>query len=75
MELNAAAAASLSSAGEREPPLRPVFLTPKAACALTGLGMTTIYKLIADGTLQSVVIGRSRRILYASIEALGQAAK
>lgn len=33
------------------------------------LGRTKVYELLADGHLQSIKIGRSRRILVQSVEA------
>ena len=34
------------------------------------LGRTKVYELLADGRIQSVKIGRSRRILAESLEAI-----
>lgn len=39
------------------------------------VGRTTIYKLLSEGRLKSVNIGRSRRILLASVDEIGKGAK
>jgi excisionase family DNA binding protein len=54
----------------RREPLKPVSVTINDACKITGLGRTKVYELIAQGTLESVAIGRRRLVLYAAIEAL-----
>lgn len=50
--------------------------SPKDVSRVTGLGMTTIYKLLGDGTLKSRTIGRRRLVTAASVRALveGEAA-
>lgn len=40
----------------------PLLLTPEQAADLLGLGRTQTFALIKDGSLESVKIGRSRRI-------------
>ncbi len=52
------------------PTPRPISVTVQTARKLTGLGNTTIYQLIKQGKLKSVVIGRRRLILYDSLESL-----
>jgi excisionase family DNA binding protein len=42
------------------------------ACTITGLSHSSIYELIRDGRLTSVMIGRRRLVLMRSIEALLQ---
>jgi|HubBroStandDraft_6_1064221.scaffolds.fasta_scaffold1965889_1 excisionase family DNA binding protein len=42
------------------------------ACKITGLSRSSVYQLLADGKLQSVLIRRRRLVLYSSIEALLQ---
>ena len=49
---------------------KPLAVTVNSACELTGLGRTTIYKLIGTGQLDSVSIGRKRLVLSASIDRL-----
>lgn len=39
-----------------------ILLAPERAAEQLGVGRTTIYALIASGDLESVKIGRSRRI-------------
>jgi excisionase family DNA binding protein len=52
------------------PAQRPVLVTVKEARALTGLGNTKIYELIAKKQLRSTKVGRRRLIAYSSIENL-----
>jgi excisionase family DNA binding protein len=49
---------------------KPLAVTVQTASRLTGLGKTTIYELIKDGTLSAMAVGRRRLIRYASLEAL-----
>ncbi|WP_035931936.1 MULTISPECIES: helix-turn-helix domain-containing protein [Pseudofrankia] len=37
-------------------------LTPAEAAELLGLGRSTVYELLASGELESICIGRARRI-------------
>jgi excisionase family DNA binding protein len=50
---------------------RPLWVRPKEACRLTGLGMTRVYELLNSGDLQSRKLGRARLVSVASIERLG----
>ena len=52
------------------PPLDPLTLTVAEVQRLTGLGLTTIWKLIAKKQLESVLVGRRRLIVYASLRRL-----
>ena len=52
----------------------PVLVTIKETERRASLGRKKIYELIADGTLRSVKIGRSRRVLMASIRELADRA-
>ena len=45
-----------------------LLITPEEAGRRLSLGRTTIYRLMADGELASVVIGRSRRVAVQSLE-------
>lgn len=49
---------------------RPITVTVPTACTLSGLGATTIWSLISDGTLQTVQVGRRRLVLYESLSHL-----
>lgn len=44
--------------------------TIKEACAMTGLGRTTLYSRIADGSLDAVSIGRRRLVKVDSLRKL-----
>jgi excisionase family DNA binding protein len=46
-----------------------LLFTPEHAAARLDVGRTTVYALIASGELQSVKIGRSRRVPAAALEA------
>ena len=45
-------------------------LRVKEAAATSGIAKTKLYELLADGTLQSVKVGRARLILRSSLDAL-----
>jgi excisionase family DNA binding protein len=47
--------------------VQPIAVTVSTACRLGGFGPTTCWRLIADGTLQTVRVGRRRLILYNSL--------
>ena len=51
---------------------KPLALPIEDACAVTGLGKTKIYELIAEGKLKAVSVGRRRLVHFSSIEALLQ---
>ena len=42
-------------------------LRPPEACDWLGIGRSTLFELIADGSLESVKIGRARRIPVGSV--------
>jgi hypothetical protein len=48
----------------------PLTITIATARQITGLGNTTIWKLIGEKKLQTVCIGRRRLVLYDSLRAL-----
>jgi hypothetical protein len=50
--------------------IKPVTVTVALARRSTGLGATTIWKLIKDETLETVHVGRRRLITFRSLEAL-----
>ena len=45
-----------------------LLFTPEHAAARLDVGRTTVYALMASGELQSVKIGRSRRVPAAALE-------
>lgn len=47
---------------------KPMLLTPEQAAAELQIARRRIFGLIADGTLPSVKIGKSRRITRAALE-------
>jgi hypothetical protein len=53
--------------GSHPKELQPIAMPVKNACRIGGFGETTAWKLIANGTLESVLVGRRRLILYASL--------
>lgn len=50
--------------------LEPIAVRISTAVELTGICRSTIYELIADGSLETVKIGRSTFIRYASLKRL-----
>jgi excisionase family DNA binding protein len=46
-----------------------LLLTPAEVAAALNLGRSTVYLLIADGSIRSVRIGRSRRVTIADLNA------
>ncbi len=57
-------------AAAHSPEPRPLAVTITTARKITGLGNTTVWKLISEGRLDTVSVGRRRLILYASLEKL-----
>jgi excisionase family DNA binding protein len=49
-----------------------IWVTPKEAIRISGIGRTRLYELLADGSIKSIKVGGKRLISYASIETLGQ---
>lgn len=49
--------------------MEPLLFTPEQAAGSMGTGRTTIYALMASGELESIKIGRSRRIPREAVEA------
>ena len=50
-------------------PTPSILLTPAEAATALAIGRSFLYELIADGTIPSVKIGRSRRIRRTDLEA------
>ncbi|MFE2441576.1 helix-turn-helix domain-containing protein [Streptomyces sp. NPDC059426] len=49
-------------------PVAPLLYTPEEAAEALRIGRSTIYELMADGTLKYVMRGGSRRIRVADLE-------
>jgi len=47
---------------------QPLLLKPEDAARLLGISRSTVFDLIAHGKIESLKIGRSRRILQSEIE-------
>jgi len=52
--------------------LTPITVTVPTACALLGVGKTTIFDLLARGELDGAKIGTRRLIYYRSIQTLAE---
>ena len=52
------------------PPLDPLTVTVAEVHRLTGLGLTTIWKLIAEKELETVHVGRRTLVIFASLRRL-----
>lgn len=50
--------------------IEPLTVTVAEAKRITGIGHTTLYRLIAAGELKTVKIGRRTLVTYASIKAV-----
>jgi excisionase family DNA binding protein len=50
--------------------LKPLSLTVKATCVLTGLGPTTVWKLIHDGRLEVTRVDGRTLVKFPSVERL-----
>lgn len=50
--------------------MEPLTTTIAGAIEMSGIGRTTIYRLIKSGELKSVAVGRRRLIVVASLRAL-----
>ena len=50
-------------------PDAPLLYTPTEAAKLLSIGRSSLYELMADGTIPSVKIGSSRRIRRTDLEA------
>lgn len=52
--------------------MEPVAVPPKVAFDALGIGNTKGYELLNSGALESFYIGRSRRVVWASVKRLAQ---
>jgi hypothetical protein len=50
--------------------LKPITVTIPVAIALSGIGKTKFYELMADGRIKTLQIDGKRLVNYASLEAL-----
>lgn len=50
------------------PEIPRLMLTPEEAAATLGISRTRIYALMAAGRVESVLVGRSRRVPLAALE-------
>lgn len=48
--------------------MEPVAVSPKVAFDALGIGNTKGYELINSGELESFMIGRARRVVWASVK-------
>ena len=53
-----------------EQTLRPITVSIKVACELSGLSRSTIWRLATTGQIETTSIGRKRLIILNSLEAL-----
>jgi excisionase family DNA binding protein len=51
---------------------KPLWVSPRRASQLTGIGLTRLYELLNEGAITSRKIGRGRLVSYASLESLGE---
>jgi excisionase family DNA binding protein len=51
---------------------KPIWVSPREASLLTGIGLTRLYELFKDGTLVSRKVGRKRLVSFESLELLGE---
>jgi hypothetical protein len=54
--------------------IEPEFVTVPQTERISNLGRTKIYELIANGTLDSIKVGKRRLVRFRSIRSLGRAA-
>lgn len=50
----------------------PIWVRPKQACEIAGIGLTKTYQLINDGRLVTKKVDGMRLVSVASIKALGE---
>lgn len=54
--------------------IEPIWVKPGKAKQLMGLGLTRVYELMNDGTLENIRVGGSRLVKVESIRRLGETA-
>lgn len=52
------------------PKLEPICVTVNEAARMIGVGRTKLYELIADGEVETVKLGKSTRVITASLHRL-----
>lgn len=50
---------------------RPIWVRPREAARLAGVGLTRLYELLNENAIESRKLGKARLISVASIERLG----
>ena len=50
--------------------MEPLFISVRDACERTNLGKTTIYRLLGEGQIDSILVGTRRLILLRSVSNL-----
>jgi len=55
------------------PGVEPEFISVNQACIVTNFGRSKLYELMADGTLESVVVAGRRLVRLRSARSLGSA--
>lgn len=59
-----------ASDGGSTPAAERIAYSPQEVCRLLGIGRTTLYELIGDGSLETVKLGSRRLITRAAIDRL-----
>lgn len=49
-------------------PVAPLLLRPTEAATALGIGRSKLYELLASGQIESIKLGRARRVLQTSVE-------
>ena len=52
------------------PPVEPICVKVKDAARMIGVGRTKLYELIASGEIEAIKLGKSTRIMTASLHEL-----
>jgi excisionase family DNA binding protein len=52
------------------PPVEPICVRINDAARMIGVGRTKLYELIADGEVETVKLGKSTRVITASLHSL-----
>ncbi len=58
------------NAKSTRPPLKRLSYRPKEIPSVTGIGLTRVWELIGDGTLESRLVGKTRIVSAESVERL-----